>query len=112
MLLNWSAEEGVHCRFEVGKSFTVAYTRSITRQPLPCVVLLLVARMARHKREIHAIQDQMEEDRDATLDALELARGLITYLESRLKDSEAREAVLERRIGAFEEPFGPPGSKQ
>ncbi|GJS27572.1 hypothetical protein Tco_0488192 [Tanacetum coccineum] len=75
-------------------------------------------RMAHHEREIHALQDQIEEvsltrldsmlDRDATLDALELARGLITYLESRLEESEAREAVLERCIGSFEERFGPP----
>ncbi|GJZ99127.1 putative reverse transcriptase domain-containing protein, partial [Tanacetum coccineum] len=38
-----------------------ACTHSITRQPLQHVISLLVARMARHERQIHALHDHMDE---------------------------------------------------
>ncbi|GKA38535.1 hypothetical protein Tco_0731086 [Tanacetum coccineum] len=53
-----------------------------------------------------------QQDKDSTLDALELERGWISNLESRLEESKAREVALERHIRVMVERFRPPGSRQ
>ncbi|GJU76335.1 putative reverse transcriptase domain-containing protein [Tanacetum coccineum] len=92
--------------------------------------------MTRHEREIHALQDHVDElpldrmdtmqqqingsytiaeatqqDMDALYDALVLAHGQIFDLEFCLDESEAREATLKTCIRALEKRFGPYDTK-
>ncbi|GJY69959.1 hypothetical protein Tco_0472941 [Tanacetum coccineum] len=57
------------------------------------------------------LKKRVEDDTNATLDALELVHRRISDLESRLEESEAMEAALERRMRAMEERSGPPGRR-
>nr|GEV91692.1 hypothetical protein [Tanacetum cinerariifolium] len=123
------------CRMSAGESSLTAYTHSVTGQLVQHIFLLLVARMVRHEREIHSLQDQMEElplgmmdtmhqegnilyacietsqqDVDTLQATLGATREQISDLELRLDESEAKEDDLETRIRALEERFAPSGS--
>ncbi|GJU18740.1 hypothetical protein Tco_1146706 [Tanacetum coccineum] len=53
--------------------------------------------------EFYPSTEAARQDKDATLDALELAHGWISDAESRLEESEAMEADLERCMRSLEE---------
>ncbi|GJR05394.1 hypothetical protein Tco_0528378 [Tanacetum coccineum] len=64
-----------------------------------------------HIDEFYPNTKAARQDKDANLDALELARGWIFDLDYRLEESEAREAALERRMRVMEECFGLPDKR-
>nr|GEV27970.1 hypothetical protein [Tanacetum cinerariifolium] len=86
-------------RLEVGENAIVAYTFSITEQPIQHTI-----------DGFYSSFEASQEDVEVLQDALVLACRQIPDLNSCLDDSEAREAALERCMRAIEEHFGPAGN--
>ncbi|GJQ94690.1 putative reverse transcriptase domain-containing protein [Tanacetum coccineum] len=102
-LCTWRDEEGSPNVFEFGESSTAAHVLPVTSELIHRTIPLLVARMVRHERQIHEMEDHMEE---LLLERFEAMKQDIEGLRDDMASSyEAKRAQLDACIRAPEERF-------
>nr|GEX01756.1 hypothetical protein [Tanacetum cinerariifolium] len=61
MLCTWGIDEGLLRVTKAEESSLTVHTSTLTKEPIHQIVSLLVTHMARHKREIRSLQDQLND---------------------------------------------------
>ncbi|GJT29527.1 hypothetical protein Tco_0909802 [Tanacetum coccineum] len=114
-ICTWRYQEGEPSAFKLDESSSIAHVISVIVEPVHYTIPLLVVRLVRHKDRIKRIQDNLKElpvekvefmeqeiktlqvrveaakQRSEVLqDSLKIARDMITELQIRVKDVEAR----------------------